>query len=116
MIPAGHHLSFKVRLADVIQPAGELSRSDWQRAFNMISAKHVDFLLCRADDLRVVLVIELDDASHKKKARVRRDQFVEAALKSAEVPLLRVDARKGYALSDLREKVRLAIGGEWVSD
>lgn len=114
VIPAGHHLSFKVRLADVIQLAGKLSRGDWQRAFNKISAKHVDFLLCRADDLRVVLAIELDDASHQKKARVERDRFVEAALKSAQVPLLRVDVRKGYALPDLREKVMLAIGGEGV--
>ena len=36
----------KVRIADVLTPAKGMSRSRWQSAFNAISAKHFDFLLC----------------------------------------------------------------------
>lgn len=36
----------KMRIADVLTPAKGMSRSRWQSAFNAISAKHFDFLLC----------------------------------------------------------------------
>ena len=81
-------IAFKVRLADVVtpKPAGG---ARWRTLFNKFCAKDVDFLVCRADDLAPLLVIELDDASHGQKKRVERDGFVEVALKSAGVPILR---------------------------
>ena len=36
----------KVRVADIITPEKGLSKSNWQSAFNKISAKHFDFVLC----------------------------------------------------------------------
>lgn len=36
----------KVRVADVLKPQKGLDRSNWQRAFNRISSKHFDFVLC----------------------------------------------------------------------
>ncbi len=41
----------KVRVADVIAPKKGMPRSDWQKAFNKISGKHFDFLLCDKDNL-----------------------------------------------------------------
>ncbi|MEN3941889.1 DUF2726 domain-containing protein [Prosthecobacter sp. SYSU 5D2] len=115
LLPPHHYLVFKVRLADIITPAGRLSRPDWQRAFNGVSAKHIDFLLCRSDDLSPVMAIELDDRSHQKKDRADRDGFVEAALKSAHLPLLRVDAQKSYTPSELREKLISTIHNQPVN-
>ena len=69
----------KIRLADMIFPRNGLSRSDWQKSFNRIVSKHVDFALCKKDDLSVVCAIELDDSSHKKSGRKDRDQFLGAA-------------------------------------
>lgn len=109
VISPNQHIIYKVRLADLITPAGGLRGSEWQRAFNRISSKHIDFVVCRSDDLSVFLTIELDDSSHQKKARVERDSFVEGALKSAGVPLLRVPAKKAYSPSELREKIALTV-------
>jgi len=36
----------KVRIADVITPEKGMNRRHWQIAFNRISAKHFDYLLC----------------------------------------------------------------------
>ncbi len=36
----------KVRVADVLTPETGMGKSKWQQAFNKISAKHVDYLLC----------------------------------------------------------------------
>jgi len=66
----------KVRMADVLQPYQERGRS-WWRAFNRISAKHFDFVICRANDLQVLCVVELDDSSHASAKRQARDRFVD---------------------------------------
>lgn len=49
----------KVRVADVLSVRSGMNRSAWQQAFNKISAKHFDFLLCNPNDLSVFVDIEL---------------------------------------------------------
>ncbi|MGA9453526.1 MAG: DUF2726 domain-containing protein, partial [Verrucomicrobiia bacterium] len=55
-----YHVFAKVRLADIVRPVRNPSRSGWQSAFNRITGKHVDFVLCDPARLGVVGVIELD--------------------------------------------------------
>lgn len=93
----------KVRVADVITPRKGLSRSDWQKAFNKISAKHFDFLLCNNDALSIICAIELDDSSHKSKSRQNRDEFLKGACEAASIPLLQIPAKAGYVLGDIKE-------------
>ncbi len=97
-----YRVQVKVRLADLIQPASGLSRSDWRRAFNRIAQKHVDFVLVKPSTFEVVCAIELDDASHAQEERKRRGGFVEEALRSAGLPLIRVPAKSGYTLQEVR--------------
>ncbi|KEA61748.1 putative queD like [Marinobacterium lacunae] len=49
--PQQHRVFGKVRVADLIEPEPNRNRSQWQKAFNRISAKHFDFVICKADDL-----------------------------------------------------------------
>jgi len=95
----------KVRVADAIRPRRGMSRSDWQSAFNRISAKHFDFLICRATDFGIVASVELDDKSHRQSRRRERDEFLAAAAKEAGLPLLRFDAKSSYSQVQLRESV-----------
>nr|WP_274522501.1 DUF2726 domain-containing protein [Halorhodospira halochloris] len=62
----------KVRVADVVKVRSMADRRAWQRAFNQISSKHFDFILCAKDDLSVVAAVELDDKSHQKGKRGER--------------------------------------------
>ena len=48
----------KVRVADVIQPNSPGDRSSWQKAFNKISAKHFDYVLCDPATLEVKAALE----------------------------------------------------------
>ena len=93
----------KVRVADAIAPRKGMSRSDWQRAFNRISAKHFDFLVCRATDFGIVAAVELDDKTHRQPRRRKRDEFLEAAAQGAGLPLLRFDAKAGYSQGQIRD-------------
>lgn len=99
----------KVRLADVVLPVKNPSRSNRTTALNKISQKHLDFVICSASDLAIVGVVELDDKSHNRKDRAERDGFVDTALASAKIPVLHIPARKGYELQDVRLKLAEAF-------
>lgn len=91
----------KVRVADVLMPEKGQGRSGWQTAFNKISRKHFDFLVCNRDDLSILCAVELDDKSHQKKSRKERDAFLSSACLSAGVPLVNVRAQASYNVSEI---------------
>lgn len=99
----------KVRVADVLSPRKGLSRSEWQRAFNAVSAKHFDFLLCDPRDCSVKAAVELDDSSHGSAKSQKRDRFLNGACESAKLPLLRIKASKSYVVSDIKHLIQQAI-------
>jgi hypothetical protein len=96
----------KVRIADVISVRRNPNRSAWQRAFNRISAKHFDFVLCEPGTLSVACVVELDDKSHSRGGREIRDKIVVDVCKAAALPLLQVQARSAYAVGEIGNAVR----------
>lgn len=93
------HIFPKVRLLDLLyMPAGTQHRQSW---FNRVCQKHVDFVLCDRQFVSPLLVIELDDTSHERQDRRERDQLVDAALRSAELPVLHVRAQREYVIRDV---------------
>jgi len=101
----------KVRVADVIVPKKGMSRSDWQKAFNKISGKHFDYLLCNKNDLSVLCAIELNDSSHNSKKRKDRDKFLEGACQSANVPLIQVSAKATYTVNEIQHSIAAYLPG-----
>jgi len=97
-----HRVFGKVRVADIIEPQPSRNRSQWQKAFNKISAKHFDYIICTRDTLNPVCAIELDDQSHNQKKRQQRDELLESVCKGAGLPLLRVPAKRAYKPEELR--------------
>ena len=55
-------------------------------------------------------MIELDDASHGRESRRKRDRFVDEALTAARVPFVRIAAQRGYAVAQIREKISDLLG------
>ncbi len=92
----------KVRLADVLTPKKGMSRGEWQKAFNRISSKHLDFVLCDKSDLSVRCAIELDDKSHAKNKRRKRDEFLEEICQAAGLHLIRFPAKNAYVIDEIR--------------
>jgi len=106
----------KVRVADVIAPNNGMSRSDRQKAFNKISGKHFDFLLCDKSDLSVLCAVELNDSSHNSKKRKERDAFLEGVCQSAKVPLVQITARSTYNINEIRQSVAAHLPGNMPPD
>lgn len=104
-----YHVAFKARLADIIT----CSESAWDAGFgHLIARHHVDFVLCDYRTTEVIAAIELDDRSHAKASRRRRDAFVNDALEAAGIPLVRIRASARYEVSDLNAVIAGACRGK----
>lgn len=103
---AGHYLIMcKVRLADLITCSDAAWRCGGGRP---IAQKHVDFVLCDPQTTRFVLGIELDDRSHDRPDRRRRDAFVNDVMAGAGIRLLRIPATSQYSAWAIRRRLQEA--------
>ena len=92
----------KIRMADLVEPKS--TGKDYYREFAKIKAMHVDFALCNPSNLYVVLLIELDDNSHKFTSE--RDSFVESVYKAAGYKLYRA-----YGTASLERDISALLQG-----
>lgn len=99
----------KVRIADIVEPQRSLDKSKRQKAFNRISAKHFDFVLCAKGDLAVVCAIELNDQSHQQSKRQDRDAFLVGLCQAISLPLIQMPAQRTYSVPEIRAKVRSTL-------
>lgn len=104
-IPEGMRIFGKVRVADVLTPSSSANKSHWQTAFNKISAKHFDYVLCDSSTLKVIAVIELDDKSHNSKKAKARDIFLNDICQGAKLPIIRFSAKHSYTVDIVKESI-----------
>jgi Protein of unknown function (DUF2726) len=102
----------KIRIADLLSLTSK-SQSARYRVFRSISCKHVDFVLVEASNLRPLVAIELDDSSHQRADRRKRDQFLDDLFDKAEFPLLRFKTASWYSPRSIAAKVEKALGEAW---
>lgn len=93
----------KIRVADLVEVDGSVNKSEWQKYFNKINKKHIDFSLANPANLRIELLIELDDNSHNN-AQIERDKFVEELYKKTGYAFLRT-----RGTGDLKNKISTAL-------
>lgn len=103
----GMQVFAKVRLADLVWlPKGTQNR---QAHLNRVLSKHVDFVLCNRETVSPVLAIELDDSSHNMSHRQSRDTLVNEILHAANLPILRIPAKRSYTPNELSELIHRVI-------
>lgn len=108
-VPEGVIIFGKVRVADVLTPVKGLNRSNWQTAFNKISSKHFDYVLCNQNTMNVLCVIELNDKSHHSIKRQERDIFLQNTCDSAQLKLIQVNAKRSYESDEIKSLITEAI-------
>jgi len=96
----------KVRIADVVRVSPGVDSSRFFRAFNAIACKHLDYVLCEAESGAILAAIELDDRSHDRPDRRKRDAFVDAVMKSAGIPILHIPVKAHYNMRELKANLR----------
>ncbi len=95
----------KVALGDLFY-ATSSDPSKFRTLTNRIDRKHVDFLLCELKTVKPLLGIELDDKSHQRADRQKRDEIVQQVFSAAKLPLVRIPVRPAYAVAELNTLLR----------
>lgn len=87
-VVGGHYKVFpQVRLSTLLNE--KVKGQSWKYALWSINQKSVDFVVCNVDTLQAVAAIELDDYTHDREDRIKRDENVEKLFASVNFPLLR---------------------------
>lgn len=93
----------------LIEPA--VKDSPAARAFtNRINLKRIDFLLVESTTLRPYMAIELDDRSHQRDERQKRDAFVDEVFHRAGLTLIHISGGAGYNPETIRKQLGLTVG------
>ena len=100
---------FKVRIADVVEVKPSITGKSRIRHFNKIAAKHFDFVLVKRSDMKIIAAIELNDSSHQRPDRKRRDELVRSVMQSAKLPLIEIKAARNYNNAEIKAAVDQAI-------
>ncbi len=105
-VPPNISIAPKVRLADIVT----CSDADWSRGYgSKISSKHIDFVLYDTMTANIILTIELDDASHNRPERKKRDQFLNELMVVTKVPFLRIPSALNYDKAEIKLMIEDSI-------
>ncbi|NII09279.1 DUF2726 domain-containing protein [Oleiagrimonas sp. C23AA] len=107
---AEYSIFVKVRAVDVVRVTHRPGSARYRRAHRRAALRRFDFVLCTADALDILCVINLDERSHQQSETEGEDNFPEELCRAAGLPLLRVIARRDYDLTDMRQRVNDAMG------
>jgi len=106
-LPPNTRVFVQVALSAIVSTRqGSESR---QRSWNRIAQKVADFVVCD-QWCKPLVVIELDDSSHKKTKRAARDELLDSILGNVGLRLLHVRAAGNYDVSALRAELLPPVG------
>lgn len=78
---------------------------NWRGAFRHIDEKSVDFVICDKAYIKPLLAIELDDRTHEREDRKKRDGEVERILNEAGLPLLRFGNNGNFNREEIKRLI-----------
>lgn len=95
----------KVRLADLVKVNRKIKKQYFWTYHSKIAQKHIDYILIDPITFKLICAIELDDKSHLKFDRFKRDRFVNSVMHKTGIPLVRFKVRRRYNRDEIREKL-----------
>jgi hypothetical protein len=94
----------QVQLSRIVSPADSGPNFVNYKDFNQIKAKSIDFVLYDKD-YKPYLCIELDDMSHLRWDRQKRDVFVNKIMEDVGLRIIHIQASYNYNLEQLRQQI-----------
>lgn len=96
----------QVSLYNILETQDKLDKSLKERFFRRIASKSIDFVLADPHNCRIRLCIELDDSTHNRPDRIKRDIFINELFKELEINLLRFPVYNTYYKEILKNKIQ----------
>ncbi len=101
--PQSYRIFGKVRLAELLHTVSGLQTQQQRLAEERLHQKLLDFVVCHATTSEILGVVILEKhQSHKPDAQMHQ-KFIDAALASAQIPLVRIPLEQNYQVATLRK-------------
>lgn len=86
----------------------EIVRSKDIKSFNKVKSKTIDFVITDVN-CKINICIELDDPTHIKQNRQKRDKFIDNLFKELNIKLIRIPVQSYYNLNELEYKIKESL-------
>lgn len=86
----------------------EIIKSKNIKDFNKIKSKTIDFVITDIN-CKIKLCIELDDPTHIKENRQKRDEFINSLFNELNIILIRMPVQSYYNLSELENEIKESL-------
>ena len=96
----------KVGLADIVEPHSALDQADRTRLQQRISKIGLDCILCDVHTFEVVAAIQWNDEPE--------DRFLEEALRSANMHLIRIPLKSSYTAAHLATRIESILSRDFI--
>jgi hypothetical protein len=107
MIFGDRYLIFaQVRVVDLCEV---LDRPGSRGAVNRIDRRHVDFVLCHPRTFKPMVAVELDDSTHDRPDRRRKDAFLDEVFRVMGMKLVRQRVRLTYSVAEVTQRIEVAL-------
>ena len=93
----------KVRLAEIVSPGAGITGGDRNEARHKANDGHLDFLLCKRDDLSVICAVRLEDGARFLKGQAQSGTFLREVCDTAGVPLVHIPAGRASTIDEVRK-------------
>jgi Protein of unknown function (DUF2726) len=104
----------KTRLADIIELNEALGDADRRRLFERGNSILLDFLLCDVRTFEVLAAIQLERRKRRSAREQQADQFVEDALRAANIHLIRMPLQPGYTTALVATHVESVMSRDFI--
>lgn len=99
----------RVRLSDLVSLRKNIKGNTGKSAIVKAGSKQIDYVLCDKNDMTPVMAIDLVYGSGAHGHNTQRDLFVNSALEAASIPHVRIKAKPGYSVDEIKECIEAKL-------
>ena len=100
----------RVRLVDVLDFQPGTDQKSKRAALAKAQHKQLDYVLLDKSSLQIVAAVDLVNNATKNGHKAKKDWFVNGALETAGVPLIRIKVKTGYKPQEVRQAILFKLG------
>lgn len=109
-IGSDYKIVSRVRLVDILDFQPGTDDKSRRSALAKAQNKQLDYVLLDKESLKIVAAIDLVNNASKNGHKAKKDWFVNGALESAGVPLIRIKVKTGYKPQEVRQAILFKLG------
>ncbi|WP_372766982.1 DUF2726 domain-containing protein [Pseudoalteromonas sp.] len=109
-IGSDYKIVSRVRLIDILDFQPGTDDKSRRSALAKAQNKQLDYVLLDKESLKIVAAIDLVNNASKNGHKAKKDWFVNGALESAGIPLIRIKVKSGYKAQEVRQAILFKLG------